>query len=321
MSAEQTIIALTSLLDEADALDWALKALGSSHERTPEVVTQTGQRYQEWYGRALSVLPASFHARFQAAYDDPTSPYPTLREYFADLGENPPVRRIIDTTGGGWRYLASTRRLDQQVTVLETARRQLWPRESRVPEPLRYAFALWCKQCTLPTIRTAFLENDGDPAWWLRPRKTYPSARMTRIMGWFDGLVIFAPQREVAIIRDVWQDMLRRKGLVATDELPAEFLAIVALAQEPAAGPPVAPAAPAVVPLPPDVEDDPTFLREIMLKHRRNLQTLLLQQADHGMDVPLTLINRIAFEREAMERYQQRLQALGELDRPDGDTE
>ncbi len=80
---------------------------------------------------------------------------------------------------------------------------------SAVASQLRYTMGLVCKESfTIKEIDGLFIYSGADEEWWTDPPQAQSSSRVNRVNGWFEGIRRHAPEREVAILREVCDKLL-----------------------------------------------------------------------------------------------------------------
>ncbi len=159
------------------------------------------------------------------------------KSYGVSFGGMPSIQQIMallsgeqDTPTGSvlWNYLRQFEYpFDEQIEALLITRRRLFiTRRSQLPYQTRHTLATLIKKAYhLYSIRGLFVDNGCARAWWMHPLKPVKSQRMTKVMGWLDGILLYAPEQELDIISAVCEDILRKPGLA--NEIRTEVTAIL----------------------------------------------------------------------------------------------
>ena len=96
---------------------------------------------------------------------------------------------------------------------------------SAVASQLRYTMGLVCKDSfTIKEIDGLFIYSGADEEWWTEPLQLQSSSRVNRVNGWFEGIRRHAPEREVAILRQVCEKFLANADI---DQRHREAVAMV----------------------------------------------------------------------------------------------
>jgi hypothetical protein len=172
---------------------------------------QVADTYLEWYTLGqrviLDELRTYFESRYTAAIGGSLSIQDMLIRLVSTAEDD--LRHLwVQSVGFKWS-------VEEQCEVLRMTRREIFPRQPQIPYDTRLAIATICKRLYYESsIERLFVENGCLLPWWMPPLKAVPSKRMTLVMGWFDGIVLAAPERELTIARAVCQEILRKPGRV-----------------------------------------------------------------------------------------------------------
>jgi uncharacterized protein (TIGR02391 family) len=226
------VITLSRLLSEATALQRLAKRIGdtSRSSRPPLTWQEYEARYRTWYEESLSLLPPEFQTPFIRGYTEGVWHHPALRQVFvvmlaqetgstAEVDVN--IRESIRAYGA---YFALQEVLEHQRDQLFYARRRVWTGVSALPKGMASAVARICKQTFyLASIEGLFIRSGCEPHWQLPPFQPDPdSERVNETLGWLDGITVYAPEREVAIIQAVCESILTRQNLTTENRVEIE---------------------------------------------------------------------------------------------------
>lgn len=171
-------------------------------------------QYRTWFTACLTALPADLHQAFRDPYDDePLNP--KLAMYLIKAREPNSIPKPEKALGywSPWKYdynMRFERLVMQQQQVLQQYRQRLLDIPSLVPHELKQLFAniFSGKHYSVVTIDGMFSQAGAQQSWWIAARSS-PGGKPGRALGWFDGILLHAPEREKAIIESVCRAALR----------------------------------------------------------------------------------------------------------------
>jgi hypothetical protein len=168
---------------------------------------QFAATYMAWYAAGQHVILDELRAYFETRYSTSIGGMPSIRDLITWLTSTTEtdLRRLSG------RFIVFTWAVEEQCEALRMTRREIFPRPVQIPYELRYAIAMVCKRVYRESsIDRLFTDNGCILTWWMPPLKPVPTKRMTRVMGWFDGIVLYAPERELRIARAICREILRK---------------------------------------------------------------------------------------------------------------
>jgi hypothetical protein len=199
--------------------------------------------YHVWYQACLAFLPEDLQYDFREPYIDKTL-RPQLQTYLKQAREPNPTPKPQDVRGywSPWKYPFNSHSsflFHRQQEVLSRYRQRLLDIPSAVPGELRDLFAniFSGKKHSTSTVDGLFMQAGAKREWWVRPMYV-SSTKRDRALGWFTGIQLHAPEREVNIAEAVCR-MALQQGLVnsAVGKRMEELLTKLAPAEPSAPGP------------------------------------------------------------------------------------
>jgi hypothetical protein len=174
--------------------------------------------YHGWYEACLSIVPEDLQHAFRDSYTD-VPLQPKLQTYLKHAREpNPtPKPESRNSYWSPWKY-----RFDatfhslyrKQQDVLWRYRERLLDIPSAVPRDLKDMFAniFSGKSHSVLTVDGLFMQAGAQRDWWVQPIHR-SGLKRDRARGWFTGIQLYAPEREVEIAKAVCRTALQQ-GLV-----------------------------------------------------------------------------------------------------------
>lgn len=220
MEAVNTVLTLSNLLTEADALQRRLEHVFRA--RTPHTkLSEIGKiesEYLMWYEACLAILSPDLKERFVQLYRPGSTERPTVYDFFVQVHEaqeqNPGDDAAVAIP---WRlyHYGFLESLEQQRELVFFARRRIWTGLSKLPKGMATAIATICKQAyKVFTIEDLFVRSGCEPHWQVPPFKPDPdSERMNEVFGWLDGILVHAPAQELEIVRTVCETVMAKPRL------------------------------------------------------------------------------------------------------------
>lgn len=267
----ERIIRCNQLLVQADRMITDFFRI--AHSDSPAEQRQHfADTYMDWYAAGQVVMLDELRAYFEKRYTTAIGGFPSIRDLLTWLTDT------IES-GRGYHYLAVTTTfkltIDEQCEALRMTRREIFPRLAQIPYNLRFAIATICKRMYYESsLDRLFTDNGCVLTWWIPPLKPVESKRMTRALGWLDGVVLYAPDREITIARAVCEEILRKPQL--RPEIREELTCILpqlvptqAVLQSAAPG-----------------DSSTTHHQTLLATHRRRLELLEIQAATFGQNTP-----------------------------------
>jgi uncharacterized protein (TIGR02391 family) len=239
------VITLSKLLSEADSLSRTSLPVSQIDAASQARWQEFERRYRAWYERAVAQLPDDLRGAFTHGLTQSLFGLPALDQVFAtmkrweaesesEVAQKPPISR--------WdiqQVLREALRIQREQVFF--ARRRAWGDRSTLPRGMHSTLANICKQIfQLPSIEEVFIRNGCESHWPIPPFQPDPrSDRVNEALSWLDGLAVYAPEREVAIVKRVCESILGRPRLTQTVRATVEnLLAQLQLLEQPAAPPP-----------------------------------------------------------------------------------
>jgi hypothetical protein len=189
--------------------------------------------YMEWYAKTLPDLDADLHARFSAAHLGTADHLGTQRLLELLIQARDPDPEIAapayELIRPQFWHVPLEDLLYVHLETLETARRRAFPATHAIPEDVREAVAASCWRSGNHTIDHLFINSGCEPQWWLQPVRLYKLQSEQRVHGWLDAIQVYAPEREITIVRAVCKKMLPDQRLTETQR--AEIQAFLAQTQ------------------------------------------------------------------------------------------
>ncbi|KAB8140754.1 hypothetical protein F8S13_22390 [Chloroflexia bacterium SDU3-3] len=182
-AADRTIVqTLSNLLAEGERFAHKLAQRRFNPFRTAEERTAFMHRYEDWYARGMSALPADLQPHFEDRFG------------------------VLAAIPSDWMTFRSELplTLQDQLTALRSARRRRWVPETAYPA-IHRLIATICRTTyhAEHTLDDLFLDGHWEPGAYLPPFDPSESAMEHRARGWLDGLLFFAPADERRALRAI----------------------------------------------------------------------------------------------------------------------
>lgn len=119
-----------------------------------------------------------------------------------------------------WTPLAEI--FDEQRELVETARRRAFPATGAVTHAIKEIVAASQRRFVDGRIDHLFTEHGCEPHWWVPALQWHARQTERRVHGWFTAMEVYAPEREVMIVRGVVAAMLREGRVSDVDRVVLE---------------------------------------------------------------------------------------------------
>ncbi|WP_054536106.1 hypothetical protein [Herpetosiphon geysericola] len=210
-----------------------LQHLQSAQPLTPAEAQQRIDAYQAWFLQTAVLLNDHERGHFEFAYTgEPLKP--RLQHYLAHYADERAAESLPKDKQFArmyrWQHPYSTysRYMDEQISIVATARKRIMDGPSLVPKELIDCLGkpFMGRKHSLFIVDGLFTDAGADPAWCVYPprRGLANSQKVTRIWSWIDGIRLYAPDRELSIITTVCQRLIHGNFVGAADGKTMERL-------------------------------------------------------------------------------------------------
>lgn len=242
--------ALHAAYDRGLEITSYLQQLQSSHTPlTPAEAQQRIDAYHDWFRQTMVLLDDDERGRFEFAYTgDPLKP--RLHHYLTHYADERPADERPKQPQFArlyrWHHPYSMqyqRYMDEQISLVAAARKRIMDSPSLLPKELIEYIGkpFMGRKHSLFIVDGLFTDAGADPAWCVYPprRGLASSQKVTRIWSWIDGIRLYAPDNELAIITTVCQRLINANFVGAADGKTMERLLASITAEVPPAPLPI----------------------------------------------------------------------------------
>ncbi len=219
-----------------------LQHLQSAQPLTPAEAQQRIDAYQAWFRQTAVLLNDDERGHFEFAYmGEPLKS--RLQHYLTHYAEERDTESLPKDKQFArmyrWQHSYSMhyyRYMDEQISIVAAARKRIMDGPSLVPKELIDCLGkpFMGRKHSLFIVDGLFTDAGADPVWCVYPprRGLANSQKVTRLWGWIDGIRLYAPDRELAIITTVCQRLIHGNFVGAADGKMIEHL-LASVAAEP----------------------------------------------------------------------------------------